>query len=98
MDDKQKAIAQRERDDLADKAVRPVALALEAKKFDAERIACIITQAGRAKKVKHSKIKGAMTKEDLGPGYKLVATARGLMEDEHIIQYSSPDHSIATAA
>jgi hypothetical protein len=78
--------------------LQPVAKELVKKKFGPARIACIIDQAGRAKTVKHTKIKGVITEGSLGPGHKIVATARGDLEDEHLIQYTSPDHPLRMKA
>ena len=85
-------------DDAMDEVAGPLIKALDQKKFGPSRIACILDQAGRAKVVRHHKIKGVIKDKSLAAGHKVVATAAGMMEDEHLIQHASPDHSIRMRA
>lgn len=76
----------------------PLLDALRAKKLGPTRVACIIDQAARAKTIRHHKIKGVIKEGSLGPGHKVVATAHGDLEDEHLIQHSSINFPIRLKA
>lgn len=90
--------AQADREALADELTTPVSKALDAKKLGPDRVACILDQAARAKTISHHKIKGLMKENSLGKSHRVVATAQGIMEDEHLVAHSAPNHAIRMKA
>jgi hypothetical protein len=98
MKDQEVVQSRADSDAAAEEIINPLIRALDKKKFGPTRIACILDQAGRAKVVKHHKMTGIVEDGSLAAGHKVVATAKGLMEDEHLIQHASPNHSIRMRA
>lgn len=84
--------AQPDREKLQGDLAKPIIEALDAKKLDENRAACLIDQAARAKRYTHHKIRGGIN-GDLPRGYKKVAEGIGNLEDETLVVHSEPDHT-----
>jgi hypothetical protein len=92
MDDDKKALEQRKRDALAEDMVKPIVEALDKKNLTAERVACLIDKAARAKKVSHVKLRGGI-QGDLPRGYRKITEGIGNVEDETLLRFTEPDHA-----